>query len=96
VCLHVYAYAEELAHTSMHRAGHVIYLLVFASIKGCELSVYSVYFRVSRAAKFCAYEELSMYLNWLACIQSSVGIIICFHVLRAFACVCMCMHPPKT
>ena len=67
--------------------------------------MYSVYFRVSRAghaaAKFCAYQELSMYLNWLACIQSSVGtvicfhvlssvgIIICFHVLRAF---CVCLH----
>jgi hypothetical protein len=65
-----------------------------------------VYFRVSRAghaaAKFCAYQELSMYLDWLACIQSSVGtviclhvltrsvgIFICFHVLRA---VCVCLH----
>jgi hypothetical protein len=37
--------------------------------------------------------KLSMYLHWFACIQSSVGIFICGHVLRAFrvsAFVCIC------
>jgi hypothetical protein len=52
----VYASAEELAHTSMHRAGHAIYLLVSASIKGCDASAYNGYYpRTRRAERVSAF-----------------------------------------
>ncbi len=51
MCLHVYAYAEDIAHTTMHGAGHVIHLLVSASIKGCDVSAYNGFYPHTRRAE---------------------------------------------
>jgi hypothetical protein len=95
VCLHVYASAEELAHTSMHRAGHVIYLPVSASIKGCGCICiqWLLSSHTESWACVCIYWFVSRRWSWVAFLAfiKNWGIYLHFFVSRAervVACVC--------